>query len=215
MSQPAVWRIETEGRSMGLLEVRVFGDPVLRQAALEVHDFDGGLARLAADMHETMRANDGVGLAANQVGVLRSLFTWEIPGDEEEGIAAVGGAIVNPVLLGTSETVEEHDEGCLSFPGLFYPVERPISVHVRHQDLLGAVHEVELEGFAARIWLHEMDHLAGVLFIDHLARHDRREAMRLMREREMDTAEIAGLFRISEQQAREVRGADATEALEG
>jgi len=200
---------------MGLLEVRVFGDPVLRQAALEVHDFDGGLARLAADMHETMRANDGVGLAANQVGVLRSLFTWEIPGDEEEGIPPVGGAIVNPVLLGSSEAIEEHDEGCLSFPGLFYPVQRPISVQVRHQDLLGETCDVELEGFAARIWLHEMDHLAGVLFIDHLARHDRREAMRLMREREMDTAEIAGLFRVTEQQARELRGSDATEPLEG
>jgi peptide deformylase len=200
---------------MGLLEIRVFGDPILRQAALPVHDFDGGLARLAADMHETMRASDGVGLAANQVGVLRSLFTWEIPGDEEEAIPTVGGAVINPVLLGTSEAVEEHEEGCLSFPGLFYPVERPISVHVRHQDLLGASHEVELEGFAARIWLHEMDHLAGVLFVDHLARHDRREAMRLMREREMDTAEIAGLFRVSEQQARELRTADAMETPEG
>jgi peptide deformylase len=202
---------------MGLLEVRVFGDPVLRQAALQVHDFDGSLARLAADMHETMRASDGVGLAANQVGVLRSLFTWEIPGDEDEGIPTVGGAIVNPVLLGSTEEVEEHDEGCLSFPGLFYPVERPIGVHVRHQDLHGEEHQVELEGFAARIWLHEMDHLAGVLFIDHLARHDRREAMRLMREREMDTSEIAGLFRVTEQQARDLRASalDDGDAAEG
>jgi peptide deformylase len=199
---------------MGLLEVRVFGDPVLRQAALEVHDFDGGLARLAADMHATMLANDGVGLAANQVGVLRSLFTWEVPGDEEDGTPSVGGAVVNPVLLGSAQAVEEHDEGCLSFPGLFYPVERPVSVHVRHQDLLGDVHEVELEGIVARVWLHEMDHLAGVLFIDHLARHDRREAMRLMREREMDTAEIAGLFRVSEQQARELRATDPVESPE-
>jgi peptide deformylase len=199
---------------MGLLEVRVFGDPVLRQAALEVRDFDGGLARLAADMHETMLASDGVGLAANQVGVLRRLFTWEVPGDEEEGRPMVGGAVVNPTLLGTTAEVEEHDEGCLSFPGLFYPVERPIGVHVRHRDLAGAEHEVELDGFAARIWLHEMDHLAGVLFIDHLARHDRREAMRLMREREMDTAEIAGLFRVTEQQARELRSVESSETSE-
>jgi peptide deformylase len=195
---------------MGLLEVRVFGDPVLRQAALEVHDFDGGLARLAADMHETMLANDGVGLAANQVGVLRRLFTWELPGDEEAGIAGVGGAVINPVLLGASEELEDHDEGCLSFPGLFYPVQRPLSVHVRHRDLDGDEHDVELEGFAARVWLHEMDHLAGVLFIDHLARHDRREAMRLMRERDLDTSEIAGLFRISEDQAREPHAGEAT-----
>jgi peptide deformylase len=200
---------------MGLLEVRVFGDPVLRQAALEVHDFDGGLVRLAADMRETMLANDGVGLAANQVGVLRQLFTWEIPGDEEESRPAVGGSIVNPVLLGTTEEIEEHDEGCLSFPGLFYPVRRPIGVHVRHRDLDGEFHEVELAGFAARVWLHEMDHLAGVLFIDHLARHDRREAMRMMREQELDTSEIAGLFRVSEQQARDLRAADASEAADG
>jgi peptide deformylase len=197
---------------MGLLEVRVFGDPVLRQAALEVQDFDGGLVRLAADMHETMLASDGVGLAANQVGVLRRLFTWELPGDEELGVAGAGGAVVNPVLLGTSQDLEEHDEGCLSFPGLFYPVQRPLSVHVRHRDLAGETHDVELEGFAARIWLHEMDHLAGVLFIDHLARHDRREAMRLMREREMDTSEIAGLFRVTEEQARDLRAVDVVDA---
>lgn len=199
---------------MGLLEVRVFGDPVLRQAALEVQDFDGGLARLAADMHETMLASDGVGLAANQVGVLRRLFTWELPGDEDTGVAGVGGTVVNPVLIGSAQELEEHDEGCLSFPGLFYPVQRPLGVHVRHRDLAGEEHEVELEGFAARIWLHEMDHLAGVLFIDHLARHDRREAMRLMREREMDTSEIAGLFRVTEEQARDLRAVGALDAAD-
>ena len=176
---------------MGLLEVRLFGDPVLRQPALEVRDFDGGLARLAEDMAATMHANDGVGLAANQVGVLRRLFTFDVPATEErEGMA---GAVTNPVLLEASEAQQDGDEGCLSFPGLFYPVQRPLEVRVRHQGLDGEAREVTLEGLLARVWLHEMDHLAGVLFVDHLARHDRREALRLMRERDLDPAAVPGL----------------------
>lgn len=175
---------------MGLLEVRVFGDPVLRQAALEVRDFDDTLVRLAEDMALTMRDSGGVGLAANQVGVLRRLFTYDDPGDEDREASA--GAIVNPVLLDASRESEVIDEGCLSFPGLFYPVERQLEVVVRHQDLHGEQHETTMRGFGARIWLHEMDHLNGVLFIDHLARHDRREAMRLMRELELDPGEVLG-----------------------
>lgn len=176
---------------MGLLEVRVFGDPVLRQAALEVRDFDDTLVRLAQDMAETMRAQQGAGLAANQVGVLRRLFTYDDPGDEERDPSA--GAVVNPVLLGASEESEVAGEGCLSFPGLFYPVERQLEVVVRHQDVFGEEHETTMRGFGARIWLHEMDHLHGVLFIDHLARHDRREAMRMMRERDLDPRDLPGM----------------------
>ena len=176
---------------MGLLEVRVFGDPVLRQAALEVRDFDDSLARLAEDMAQTMHGNGGVGLAANQVGVLRRLFTYADPGDD--GCEPSEGAVVNPVLLDASEESELSDEGCLSFPGLFYPVARQLEVVVRHQDLAGEEQETTLRGFGARIWLHEMDHLNGVLFIDHLARHDRREAMRLMRERDLDPRDIRGV----------------------
>jgi peptide deformylase len=175
---------------MALLEIRVFGDPVLRQPALEVRDFDGALARLAADMAETMAAASGVGLAANQVGVLRRLFTYDDPGDDDRPGSA--GAVVNPVLLGSSLEVEEFDEGCLSFPGLFYPVARPLTITVRHRDLHGDDHEVEIAGFGARIWLHEMDHLNGILFIDHLARHDRRDAMRLMRERDVAADDVLG-----------------------
>ncbi len=176
---------------MGLLEVRVFGDPVLRQAALEVRDFDDALVRLAEDMALTMRARDGVGLAANQVGVLRRIFTYDDPGDE--GRAPSAGAVVNPVLVGASEETELADEGCLSFPGLFYPVERQIEVVVRHQGIDGEERETTMRGFGARIWLHEMDHLNGVLFVDHLARHDRREAMRLMRERDLDPRDLPGV----------------------
>jgi peptide deformylase len=169
---------------MATMEVRIFGDPVLRQRAHEVEDFDGSLAALANDMFDTMRAKDGVGLAANQVGILKRLFTWELDIGEEEP-ELIGGAVVNPVLLDASEELEEGDEGCLSFPGLFYPVDRPLRIEVEHRDLHGDEHTVQLEGFLARVFLHEMDHLNGILFIDHLAEHDRKAAMKAMREQRL------------------------------
>jgi peptide deformylase len=161
---------------VALLELRIFGDPVLRQKAHQVHDFDGRLVSLAEDMMETMLAAPGIGLAAPQVGVLKRLFTWQV--DDE-----AGGAVVNPKITDAdTDEVEVDDEGCLSFPGLFYPVERPLRVEVAYQDLSGDDQVVQLEGFNARVWLHEMDHLNGILFIDHLAEHDRKEAMKRMRE---------------------------------
>ncbi|MEX0953466.1 MAG: peptide deformylase [Nitriliruptoraceae bacterium] len=167
---------------MGLLEIRMFGDPVLRQRARTVDDFDGHLRRLADDMLETMREAEGVGLAANQVGVLKRLFTWE--SHDEDTVS--GGAVVNPVLVDASEDLQDGDEGCLSLPGLFYPLQRPLRVEVRHQDLDGEEHTVQFEGHLARVWLHEMDHLDGVLFIDHLAAHDRRAATEAMRVRRLE-----------------------------
>ena len=160
---------------MTILDIRIFGDPVLRQKARPVDQFDEHLSRLAADMHATMIEAAGVGLAAPQVGVLKRLFTWEV--DDE-----TGGAVVNPQLRDASEELQEGDEGCLSFPGLYYPLDRPLRIEVAHRDLQGDEHVTRLEGFNARVWLHEMDHLDGILFIDHLAKHDRREAMKRMRE---------------------------------
>lgn len=172
---------------MSKLEIRIFGDPVLRQRAHVVEDFDGRLADLAANMFDTMRAADGVGLAANQVGVLKRLFTWEITHETPEGEQVPhGSAVVNPELLSSSEEVQHGDEGCLSFPGLFYPVDRPLQVVVGYHDLGGERHEAELDGFLARVWLHEMDHLNGILFIDHLAKHDRQAALKAMREQRLD-----------------------------
>ncbi len=168
---------------MSTLEVRIFGDPVLRQRARTVEDFDGRLARLARDMTETMRAHQGVGLAANQVGVLKRIFTWEVESADGE---RSGGAVVNPVLDNASETMQAGDEGCLSFPGLFYPLERPLEITVTYRDVEGEQRRAELEGHAARIWLHEMDHLDGVLFVDHLAAHDRRAAVDAMRRYRME-----------------------------
>lgn len=166
---------------MATLRIRLFGDPILRQEAREVTDFDGRLQTLAGDMLETMRAAPGVGLAAPQVGVLKRLFVWQSARDEEDDDQQESGAVVNPVLLDASEETFLGEEGCLSFPGLFYDVERPLRAQVAYHDLAGGERTRRLEGFLARVWLHEMDHLNGILFIDHLAAHDRREAMRRMR----------------------------------
>lgn len=180
---------------MSLLPIRIFGDPVLRERAVEVTDFDDGLRRLADDMLETMRAATGAGLAANQVGVLRRLFTYEWV--EERGGEGQFGALVNPEVVETSDEVQEGEEGCLSFPGLFYPTERPLRARVKAQDVHGEALEMVGEGMLARIFLHEIDHLNGILFIDHLALHDRKEAMRRIREGELErAAEAAGEHRV-------------------
>lgn len=163
---------------MAELPIRIFGDPVLRQRAHEVTDFDDRLRRLADDMLETMRAAHGAGLAANQVGVLKRLFTWETG----EG----HGAVVNPQITFESDEVQEGEEGCLSFPGLFYPTTRPLHVHIDAQDVHGEDLELHGEGLLARIIAHEIDHLNGILFIEHLARHDRKEAMRRIRRGELE-----------------------------
>ena len=163
---------------MALLPIRIFGDPVLRERASEVTDFDERLAQLAEDMHETMRAAAGAGLAGNQVGVLKRLFTWDT-GDER-------GTFVNPEIAEVSEEEQEGEEGCLSFPGLFYPTTRPLRARVTACDVHGEPLEREGEGLLARIMLHEIDHLNGILFIDHLARHDRKEAMRRIRRGELE-----------------------------
>ena len=169
---------------MSVLPIRIFGDPVLRERAAEVTDFDQGLRRLADDMLETMRAAAGAGLAANQVGVLKRLFTYEWVA--ERGGEGEFGWFVNPEVVETSEELQEGEEGCLSFPGLFYPTERPLRARVRGKDVSGEDLEIVGEGMLARIFLHEIDHLNGILFIDHLARHDKKEAMRRIREGELE-----------------------------
>ena len=169
---------------MSVLPIRIFGDPVLRQRAHEVTEFDDALRRLADDMLETMRDATGAGLAGNQVGVLRRIFTYEWV--EERGGQGQHGALVNPEVIETSEEMQDGEEGCLSFPGLYYPTERPLRARIKAQDVHGEPVEMVGEEMLARIFLHEIDHLNGILFIDHLALHDRKEAMRRIREGELE-----------------------------
>lgn len=175
---------------MTVLPIRIFGDPVLRERASEVTDFDERLARLGQDLLDTMRHGGGAGLAANQVGVLQRVFAWEVP-DGEDADETSNGVYVNPEILELSEETQYGEEGCLSFPGLFYPTERPLRARLRLQDVTGEPFERTGEGMLARVFLHEIDHLNGVLFIDHLARHDRKEAMRRIRAGELDSPDAA------------------------
>jgi peptide deformylase len=163
---------------MSVLPIRIFGDPVLRERAREVTDFDEALRRLADDMLETLRAAAGAAIAGNQVGVLKRIFAADVEG--------ATGAYVNPEIVETSEETQEGDEGCLSFPGLFFPTQRPLRARIRAQDVHGEAFTAEGEGMVARAFLHEIDHLNGILFIDHLARHDRKEAMRRIRAGELE-----------------------------
>ncbi len=145
---------------MAVLTIRTFGDPVLRQKAHEVTDVTDVHGRLSADMIETMREAPGVGLAGPQVGVLERIFTWEV--DDEFG------TIINPVISKRSRKMFSDEEGCLSLPGLVYPVERHLKVRVEGIDELGNTVKIDAEEHLARVFQHEIDHLDGILFIDRV-----------------------------------------------
>jgi peptide deformylase len=155
------------------LPIRKFGDPVLRERAREVEQVSDLHRKLAKDMLETMRVAPGVGLAGNQVGVLHRIFVWEV---EEEH-----GAFINPVITERSEETFTDDEGCLSMPGLVYPVERSMRVTVEGLDESGKIVTVEAEDFKARVFQHEIDHLDGVLFTDRLPEDLRKDALTELR----------------------------------
>ena len=127
-------------------------------------------------MGELMHDALGIGLAATQLGVLHRTLVFRT--DPEEPIVA----LVNPVLEWTSEELEVAEEGCLSLPGVHVEVERPARVRVRAPDPEGRELTVEAEGLRARVIQHEMDHLDGVLILDHISKQERKEAMRAMRE---------------------------------
>lgn len=157
------------------LDIRTFGDPVLKTRATPVDTFDEPLARLAEEMLATMRENEGVGLAATQVGRLKRILVAAVEDDEY--------VIVNPVIEEVAETVEKDSEGCLSIPGIQVEVERPTAIRLTGQDTTGTPLEIEASGLLARIFQHEVDHLDGVLILDRTDRDSRKAAMREMRER--------------------------------
>jgi peptide deformylase len=157
------------------LDIRTFGDPVLKTRAAPVQTFDDALANLAEEMLITMREHEGVGLAANQVGRLKRILVAAT--EDEEYV------IVNPVVEETAETTEKVVEGCLSIPGIQVEVERPTGLTVSGRDASGAPLRLEASGLLARIFQHEMDHLDGVLILDRTDRESRKAAMREMRER--------------------------------
>ena len=163
------------------MSIRILGDPVLKQPAKPVVDFDRALRRLADEMIEAMYAANGVGLAAPQVGLSVQVFTYD---DGETGPRFMA----NPEPLDLEgETVL--DEGCLSIPGPYYPTARAERVRIVGRDLNGKPVEIEADGLLARIFQHETDHLHGLLYIDRLDETGRREVLAELRRIELGLAE--------------------------
>lgn len=165
---------------MSPFEIRTFGDPVLRRRASEVTDIDGSLVRLVDDMLTTMYEAPGIGLAATQVGVEKRLFVYDLDDDPQ--------VIVNPTI---SESRGEwvFEEGCLSVPGLSWEIVRPKEVHLTGYDLDGNEVSIEADELLARLFQHELDHLDGVLLLEHLEDDVRKAALRTLRERTLGTPE--------------------------
>ena len=145
---------------MALMEITEFPERVLKEPGDPVEKFDEELAKLVADMFETMYAEEGVGLAAPQVGLSLRLFVMDC-----EGIKLVAA---NPEIL-SAEGEQEGEEGCLSVGKIHAPLKRAARVRLRAQDVNGEWFEREAEGLPARCFLHETDHCDGLLFIDHLS----------------------------------------------
>jgi len=148
---------------MALLKIVKYGDPVLEQPGDHVTEFDDRLKKLVGDMFETMYSASGVGLAAPQVGLSKRLFVMDCSGGDDPNARL---ALVNPVVLRV-EGDQTGDEGCLSFPGIFFPVKRSLRAVVRAQDLNGEEFEYDGLELEARCMLHETDHCDGIVFIDH------------------------------------------------
>jgi len=166
-------------------EIRIIGDPVLRTPAVDVTDVDGALVRLCEDMFETMYEAPGIGLAAPQVGVQKRFFVYDHGED--------AGVILNPRIV-ESDGEWAFEEGCLSVPGLSWEIIRPRTIHLVGVDLDGNELSIEADELEARLFQHELDHLDGVLLVDHLDDDQRREARRALNELAMArTGPAAGL----------------------
>lgn len=170
-------------------------DPLLKTISKPVEVFDGELKALVEDMFETMYEAPGIGLAAIQVGVPLRVLVIDLQEEDEdaepEECHAHGGethfhkpvkydprVFVNPEIINPSEDTSIYNEGCLSVPEIYAEVERPATCRVRWQDLDGKVHEEDMVGMMATCIQHEMDHLEGILFIDHLSRLKRQMALK-------------------------------------
>lgn len=158
---------------MAVKKIIYAGDERLRQKAKKIKQFTPGLKHLAEDMLETMRAHQGVGLAGPQIGVMLRIFVAEIPppeSDEEEPHpqSGVTYVLINPEIVKTARDMVEGQEGCLSMPTWYGKVDRPEWVQVKAQDINGRKIKLKVGNLLARIFLHEIDHLNGMLFIDHI-----------------------------------------------
>jgi len=159
---------------MATREIRVVGDPVLRTPCEPITEIDDRVRALVEDLLETVDQDGRAGLAGNQIGVSMRAFSWNIDGDI--------GYVLNPEIVeNATEFQELSEEGCLSVPSLWFPCERPAYAKAVGTDLDGKQVVVEGEGIWARLVNHEVDHLNGKLYIDRLAKEERRRAMKELR----------------------------------
>lgn len=161
---------------MSLHSIRIVGDPVLKERATEVTDIDGALVNLVDDMLTTMYDAPGIGLAAPQVGISKRFFVYDLDEDPQ--------ALFNPVITGT-DGEWSYSEGCLSIPGQYFEIVRPKQIEVTGIDLDGNVVSFEADELFARLIQHELDHLDGVLMLEHLDADQLKEAKKLIREMHM------------------------------
>jgi peptide deformylase len=160
-------------------EIRLFGDPVLKQRASDVADVDGSLAQLVDDMVATMYAAPGIGLAAPQVGVQKRLFVYDL----QDGRGP--RTVINPVIS-DYDGEWAYEEGCLSVPGLSWEIIRPKRVLLTGYDLDGNEVSVEADEIESRCFQHELDHLDGVLLLERLDTDTRKQALRTIRNLMLD-----------------------------
>ena len=162
--------------------IRILGDPVLRKRTAEVTEIDGALAGLVEKMFLTMYEAPGIGLAAPQVGVAQRFFVYDLEAGDDPKV------LINPVISGF-DGEWWFDEGCLSIPGQYFEICRPKTIEVSGVDLDGNDVSFEADELLSRLVQHELDHLDGVLMLDHLDDDQAREARRIVRELQMGRSE--------------------------
>lgn len=155
-----------------ILSIKKYPNPILRKKALDIKLITEKIQKIAFDMIETLEATNGLGLAGNQVGILKKIIIVQI--ENKPSI------IINPKIIG-QEGEEEASEGCLSFPGLFVPIKRAFNITFKGFNINGDEIKGEVSGLEGRIIQHEIDHLDGILFIDRLDKLERKNALGLWR----------------------------------
>jgi peptide deformylase len=153
----------------------ILPDPILRQASKPIETVDGEVRKLAADMLETMYDAPGIGLAAIQIGVPRRMLVLDV---SKEGDDKTPLVFINPEIVSSSDERSVYEEGCLSIPDYYAEVERPAKIKVRHLDAEGREQMTEADGLLATCLQHEIDHLNGILFIDHISKLKREMVIR-------------------------------------
>jgi peptide deformylase len=178
---------------MALLPIVEVPDPRLRQISSPVETVDDGVRKLVADMFETMYAAPGIGLAAVQVGVPKRILVIDLQEPAEEGGEPIKDprVFINPEIVRSSDEEVPYTEGCLSIPDQYAEVERPDHIRARWLDETGKQHEEQLDGLIAVCLQHEMDHLEGILFIDHLSRLKREMVLKKLAKQRKEQAQKA------------------------